>query len=58
MEGFVPAQFDEILGLDEKHLRSVVLATAGYRSGKDPAAVLRKVRFDTSDLFVHVSGTR
>ena len=31
MEGFDPAQVDEILGLKERGLRSVVLLPLGYR---------------------------
>ena len=31
MEGFQPEKYDEILGLKEKGLSAVVLATAGYR---------------------------
>ena len=54
MEGFLPRQFDEILQLDRQQLRSVVVAAAGYRSTKDPFAALKKVGFETSDLFVHV----
>ena len=31
MEGFQPEKYDEILGLREKGVSAVVLATAGYR---------------------------
>lgn len=45
MEGFNPPKFDEILGLKEKGLRSVVLLALGYRDAeKDPYAHAAKVR--------------
>ncbi len=50
MEGFVPAKYDEILGLPEKGYRSVVLATAGYRAADDPHAAKPKVRFETTEV--------
>jgi nitroreductase len=46
MEGFKPAEFDQILGLKEKGLKSVVLLALGYRDeAKDPLAKMQKVRF-------------
>lgn len=45
MEGFNPAKFDELLGLKEKGLRSVVLLSIGYRdTEKDPYVNAAKVR--------------
>ncbi len=45
MEGFHPAKFDEILGLKEKGLKSVVLLALGYRdTEKDPYVNAAKVR--------------
>lgn len=45
MEGFDPAQVDEILGLSERGLRSVVLMPLGYRDAAgDWLAPLEKVR--------------
>ncbi len=46
MEGFVPAKFDEILGLPAQGLRSVVCCPAGYRSAEDKYAGFAKVRWD------------
>ena len=54
MEGFQSDQYDEILGLKEKGLGSVVIATAGYRSADDKNAALAKVRFDPKDVIEHV----
>ena len=54
MEGFVPAQYDAILGLEAKGLSAVALCTLGYRSASDAYAALPKVRFPKSDVLVHV----
>ncbi|MFL9481900.1 nitroreductase family protein [Chitinophagaceae bacterium LWZ2-11] len=51
MEGFVPEQFDEILGLKAKGLKSVVILPLGYRSAEDWLAPLPKVRRDKELLF-------
>ncbi len=52
MEGFDPAQFDEILGLKEKNLTSVVMATIGYRSKDDAYQNRPKVRKSLDELVV------
>jgi nitroreductase/dihydropteridine reductase len=44
MEGFSPAEFDRILGLSEKGLKSVVVLALGVRSEEDQLASLPKVR--------------
>lgn len=44
MEGFIPTKFDEILKLDEKKLKSVLLLPVGYRADDDMFSVLKKVR--------------
>lgn len=45
MEGFDPAAVDEILGLKERHLRSVVILPLGYREAEGDWLVnLKKVR--------------
>lgn len=51
MEGFDAAKFDEILGLKEKGLKSVVICSLGYRSPEDHLANLPKVRRDKELLF-------
>ena len=51
MEGFDAAQFDEILGLTEKGLKSVVIMPVGYRSADDATAKYIKVRKPDSELF-------
>ena len=54
MEGFVPPQYDEILGLKEKGLTAAVACAAGYRAAGDKYASLLKVRFPASKLIVHI----
>ena len=51
MEGFDATQFDEILGLREKGLKSVVIMPLGYRSTSDATAQHIKVRKPESELF-------
>jgi nitroreductase len=53
MEGFVPAQVDEILGLKELGLKSSVLLTLGYRdSDNDYLSSMKKVRWDNEMFFI------
>jgi nitroreductase/dihydropteridine reductase len=54
MEGFDPAQFDEILGLKEKGLTATVIATIGYRAEDDPYSQLAKVRRPKDEFFIHI----
>jgi nitroreductase len=50
MEGFVPAKFDEVLGLTDSDYTCAVLCPAGYRSADDRYAELPKVRFEAKDV--------
>jgi len=54
MEGFEPEKYDEILGLNGKGYKSVVLATAGYRHPADPSATAAKVRYPHAEVVEHV----
>lgn len=52
MEGFLPAQVDEILGLAAQGLRSVLLCPLGFRAAEgDYLAGAKKVRRAKSKLF-------
>lgn len=56
MEGFNPAILDEILGLKEKELQSVVLLALGYRDEEaDFFANAKKARKSTAQLFVEIN---
>lgn len=51
MEGFDPVRFNEILGLKEKGLSSVVLLALGYRDAeKDPYVNAAKVRLPLNEF--------
>lgn len=50
IEGFVPAEFDRLLGLADSGYTASVACALGYRSAQDKYAGLAKVRFAESDL--------
>ena len=50
MEGFIPSEYDRILGLADKGYSAVVLCTLGYRAEDDHAADRAKVRFPTEEV--------
>ena len=54
MEGFDPAKYDEILGLDKLGLGAAVIATAGYRAETDQYSRAKKVRFSREQVLVKV----
>ena len=54
IEGFVPAKYDEILGLAKQGYSAVVLCTAGYRAEDDDAAFQSKVRFPTEEVVSYI----
>lgn len=54
MEGFDNTAFDNILGLADKNLTSVVIATVGFRSESDAYQHYAKVRKLKEDLYIHI----
>jgi nitroreductase len=52
MEGFVPAQVNEILGLDKLNLNASLIATVGYRHEEDATQFYKKVRKSQEDLYI------
>lgn len=54
MEGFDAVQFDEILGLKEKGLKSVVILPIGFRAEDDATSHYIKVRKPEAELFYFV----
>lgn len=54
MEGFDLAQFDEILKLDEKHLKSILLLPVGYRAEDDMFSGFKKVRKKLDDHILEI----
>lgn len=53
MEGFVPAKYDELLGLEGTGWTTTVLCPCGYRSTDDKYAKLPKVRYDAGSIITH-----
>jgi nitroreductase len=53
IEGFSPADYDRILGLEGGAFRSRVVCACGYRSDNDKYASLPKVRYPASELIEH-----
>ncbi len=51
MEGFVPPEYDKILGLSDLGLTAVLVCPFGYRSEGDKYADLAKVRYPREKLF-------
>jgi len=54
MEGFVPAQYNEILGLDKLNLNASLVAPIGYRHEEDATQHYAKVRKSNEDLFITI----
>lgn len=54
MEGFVPAQYNEILGLDKLNLNAALVAAVGYRHEEDATQHGAKVRKSNEDLFITI----
>lgn len=52
MEGFIPAQVNEILGLDALGLNASLIATVGYRHEEDLTQHQKKVRKSNEELFI------
>jgi len=51
MEGFLPEQYNEILGLKEKGLYATLVATIGFRHDEDDTQHYAKVRKPITELF-------
>jgi len=54
MEGFVPAKYDEILGLEAKNLHSVLVLPIGYRADDDENSNFAKVRKPLDEMVVRI----
>ena len=52
MEGFIPEQVNEILGLDKLGLNACLLAPIGYRHAEDATQHYKKVRKSNEELFI------
>ena len=54
MEGFVPAEYDDILGLKDRGYAAKVLCALGYRSEEDKLAEQKKVRYETEEVVQYI----
>jgi len=54
MEGFIPQAYDELLELEMKHLKSVLVMPIGYRAKDDAFAKFKKVRKTMEDSVIVV----
>ena len=54
IEGFEPKKYDELLGLDQKGLESVIVLPVGYRDESDFFINLKKVRRGVEELIVEL----
>ncbi len=54
MEGFVPSAYDDLLGLKEKGLNSVLVMPVGYRAQDDMFSGLKKVRRNITDSVIEI----
>jgi nitroreductase len=54
MEGFIPEQYDQILKLGEKGLKSVLILPVGYRADDDMFSTLKKVRKSINQTVIEI----
>ena len=54
MEGFVPDQYDQVLGLSEQGYSAVVACPVGYRAEDDKSAARPKVRYETDRVVSYI----
>lgn len=54
MEGFMPEKYDELLGLTERGLASVIVLPVGYRDESDFFINLKKVRRGVDELVIEI----
>ena len=54
MEGFIPSKYDELLELDKKGLKSVLLLPVGYRAKDDMFSEFKKVRKPLKETIIEL----
>lgn len=54
MEGFLPQEYDKLLGLHEKGLTAVLVLPVGYRAKNDPFSKMEKVRKDVEESIIEI----
>ena len=54
MEGFQPNEYDQLLKLEERNLRSVLVLPVGYRAQDDMFSNFKKVRRPLEDVIIEI----
>jgi len=54
MEGFEPNKYDQLLGLNEMGLKSVLVLPVGYRAEDDFFSTLKKVRRGVEEVIIEI----
>ncbi|UMB61388.1 nitroreductase family protein [Lutibacter sp. A80] len=54
MEGFIPEKIDELLNLNEQHLKSVLMLPVGFRSDDDLMGGMKKVRKPLNETIIEI----
>ena len=54
MEGFLPEEYDKLLGLKEMGLTSVLVLPVGYRAENDPFSKMEKVRKNVEESIIEI----
>ena len=55
MEGFIPEKYNEVLGLKEKNLSSVLVLPVGFRAEDDIMTHQKKVRKNIGEIVIDIS---
>ena len=55
MEGFIPSEYDKVLGLANLNVASVLVLPIGYRANDDMFATFKKVRKETVDCVIEIA---
>ena len=54
MEGFQPDEYDKLLKLEDRNLRSVLVLPVGYRAEDDMFSSFKKVRRPLEDVIIEM----
>lgn len=55
MEGFLPEKYEDLLNLDQKNLKPVLVLPVGYRANDDMFSEFKKVRRPLSDVIIEIT---
>lgn len=55
MEGFIPSEYDKVLGLANLNVASVLVLPIGYRADDDMFSTFKKVRKETVDCVIEIA---